>query len=58
MVRCDTINFVELNNLEHYLNTNVNGKRSQLKYDSEVFEALLETINLTDARLSNVWGNI
>ena len=33
---------------------NVNGKHSQLEYDPEVFEASLETINLTDVRLSNV----
>lgn len=55
------INFLTWGNVDisHQgtVDINVNGKHSQLEYDPEVFEASLETINLTDVRLSNVWGN-
>lgn len=39
------------------VNITVNGVGAQLKYDSNQFDASIETINLTDARLSNVWGD-
>ncbi len=36
---------------------NVDGKTVSLSYDSKRFEAKTEAIQLTDRRLSNVWGN-
>lgn len=35
----------------------VNGKAYQLLYDKNEFEPVLETIELDDRQLSNVWGN-
>lgn len=37
---------------------NVQGVKSKLKYDSKKFVASIEDINLTDVRLSKVWGPV
>ena len=36
---------------------NVKGVKAQLRYDANIFEPAIETIELTDKRLSNVWGD-
>ena len=36
---------------------NVKGVKAQLRYDANTFEPAIETIELTDKRLSNVWGD-
>ena len=39
------------------VNVEVRGKKMRLKYDAKTFTAEVETIRLTDPRLSNVWGD-
>ena len=34
----------------------VQGKKARLSYDRNIFTSSVETITLTDPRLSNVWG--
>lgn len=35
---------------------NVKGVKAQLNYDTNTFEPSIETIELNDKRLSDVWG--
>ena len=37
--------------------TEVGGKQYELRYDSKTFDASVESIELTDKRLSDVWGS-
>lgn len=39
------------------VNISVKGVKAQLSYDANTFEPSIETIELTDKRLSDVWGN-
>ena len=39
------------------INVEVKGKKMQLKYDARAFTAKVETIELTDRKLSGVWGD-
>ncbi len=39
------------------VNISVKGVKAQLSYDANTFEPSIETIALTDKRLSDVWGN-
>ena len=39
------------------VNVEVKGKKMQLKYDAKAFTAEVETMKLTDRKLSNVWGD-
>lgn len=38
------------------VNVEVNGQKVTMTYDKNTFSADIETVNLTDPRLSNVWG--
>lgn len=39
------------------VNVEVKGRKMQLKYDAKAFTAEVETIKLTDSKLSSVWGS-
>lgn len=54
------INFLTWGNVtinENEVTIEVNGVKAQLKFDSKKFNAKKETIELTDKKLSDVWGN-
>lgn len=42
--------------IEGQIDMEVQGKKARLSYDRNIFTSSVETITLTDPRLSNVWG--
>lgn len=54
------INFMTWGNIDAskpgLVKIKVNGQNAALTYDAGTFEAYVEKVNLTDSRLSNVWG--
>ena len=55
------INFMTWGNVDSstpgVVDVEVRGRKMRLKYDAKSFKAEVETIELTDKKLSNVWGN-